>query len=96
MEKDGATAAATGWALGCYRFDRYRSNAGQSDVPVLVWPRNCDRAAVRRTADATALVRDLINVPAADMGPGELATAARRLARSHKARCSVIVGNALL
>jgi len=96
LDKGGATAAALGWALGCYRFDRYRSGGGRGAAPVLVWPRNCDRGAVRRTADATALVRDLINVPAADMGPAELAAAARRLARQHKARCSVIVGNDLL
>ncbi|MEE8334292.1 MAG: leucyl aminopeptidase family protein [Alphaproteobacteria bacterium] len=96
LDKGGATAAALGWALGCYRFDRYKSSPKKSAVTVLVWPRNCDRGAVKRTADATTLVRDLINVPAADMGPAELATAGRRLARQHKARCRVIVGDALL
>ena len=96
MEKDGATNAAIGWALGCYRFDRYKSRKSDAAHPGLVWPRNCDRGAVRRTADATMLVRDLINIPAEDMGPAELATAARRLARSHKARSKVIVGDALL
>lgn len=96
LEKEGATNAAIGWALGCYRFDRYKSKKTAKKWPGLVWPHNCDKGAVRRTADATALVRDLINTPAEDMGPAELATAARRVARAHKARARVVVGDALL
>ena len=96
MDKAGATAAALGWALGCYRFTRYKSRPEVQKLPSLVWPKNCDRDAVKRTADATALVRDLINVPPEDMGPPELAAAARKLAKNHKARISVITGNALL
>ncbi len=98
MDRDGATAAATGWALGCYSFDRYKTGKKRSpdDRPALVWPGNSDRGAVLRMADATALVRDLINTPPEDMGPEQLADAARKLARQHKARLSVTVGDALL
>ncbi|MBT5049616.1 MAG: leucyl aminopeptidase family protein [Rhodospirillaceae bacterium] len=96
LEKEGATNAAIGWALGCYRFERYKSKKKTAKWPGLVWPRNCDKGAVRRTVDAIGLVRDLINTPAEDMGPAELATAARRLARTHKAKARVIVGDALL
>jgi leucyl aminopeptidase len=96
LNRDGATAAALGWALGGYIFDRYKSNKSGNAVPELVWPKNCDRGAVTRTADATILVRDLINTPAEDMGPAELASATRRLGRAHKARVSVITGDALL
>ena len=95
LEAPEATNAALGWALGCYRFDRY-SRAKRKTFPALVWPRNCDRARVRRAADATFLVRDLINTPADDMGPADLATAARRVARAHGARVRVLVGDALL
>ena len=96
MDRDGATRAALGWALGCYSFDRYKSKKEERELPALVWPKNCDRGAVTRTADAATLVRDLINTPAEDMGPPELAAAARKLARAHKARISVIVGDQLL
>lgn len=92
--KDHATTAALGWALGCYRFARYKEAAG--DLPTLVWPATADRDAVSRSATAVYLVRDLVNTPAADMGPGELATAARALAREFKAKCSVTVGDDLL
>jgi leucyl aminopeptidase len=96
MDKAGATAAALGWALGCYRFTQYKSKPVASEIPSLVWPKNCDRGAVKRTADATALVRDLINIPPEDMGPPELASAARKLAKKHNARINVVTGNALL
>ena len=89
-----ATSAALGWALGCYRFDRYKTV--KRPAARLVWPKGADRAAVDRAAEATGLARDLINTPADDMGPPELAAAARHLARRHKARFSVITGDDLL
>ena len=52
LESDAATGAALGWALACYEFGRYRNAKGKT-FPVLVWPHNCDRAAVRRAAAAT-------------------------------------------
>jgi leucyl aminopeptidase len=61
-----------------------------------VWPDAADRAAVQRTAEAIYLVRDLINLPANDLGPAELADAAEKLARRHKAKCRVIVGDELI
>jgi len=89
-----ATRAALGWALGTYAFSRYRSEAPR--FPTLVWPKGAARAAVQHAAEATFLVRNLINTPAEDMGPAELAAAARRLARTHKARVSVVQGGQLL
>lgn len=89
-----ATAAALGWALGTYRFDRYRQQAGS--IAHLIWPQAADRGAAERAADATFLVRDLINTPASDMGPEELADAIATVATRHSARCRAIVGDALL
>ena len=95
FEPDRASAVALGWALGCYRYDRYKAKK-TDDAPALVWPAGADRGHVRRTARATGLVRDLINTPAGDMGPAELARAARAMARPHGAKVSVITGDALL
>jgi leucyl aminopeptidase len=89
-----ATRAALGWALGTYAFTRYRK--AERSFAALAWPKGADKGAVRRTAEAIFLVRDLINTPAGDMGPAELASAAVALARRHKAKCAVIVGDALL
>ncbi len=94
LAPQAATQLALGWALGCYSFSRYRKEAPR--FAKLAWPKGADRAAVERTTAATHLVRDLINTPAGDMGPAELAAAARSLARAHKARVSVIQGEQLL
>jgi len=94
VRKAIADDAALGWGLAAYEFTKYRK--AKLDRPDLVWPANADRAAIARTLDATALVRDLINTPAEDMGPSELAAAARRVARAYGARSRVIAGTALL
>jgi leucyl aminopeptidase len=91
--EDGSRAAL-GWALGCYQFNRYR--ASDRELPNLCWPKHCDRPAVTSAAEAIFLARDLANVPASDMGPAELADAATALAADFGAKCSNIVGDALL
>ena len=48
-----------------------------------------------RLADATALVRDLVNTPASDLGPAELEAAAEVLAKRHGATLTVTRGDAL-
>jgi len=95
-QNDGAAleAAALGWALGTYSFGRFKSGDGITFAR-LVWP-ECDRDSVTRTAEATFLVRDLVNTPASHMGPQELAAAAGSLAQQHGADFSVIVGEDLL
>lgn len=93
FEGEVASRAALGWALGGYAFTRYKK---QPAAARLQWPAAADRAAVERTAQAVFLVRDLINTPAEDMGPAELAAAAAAVARAHDATCKITVGDALL
>ncbi|EWY39215.1 cytosol aminopeptidase [Skermanella stibiiresistens SB22] len=95
LAPETATKAALGWALGCYAFTRYKSKKDKS-FATLAWPEGADRDAVERTATATSLVRDLINTPASDMGPAELADAARALGEEFKAKVKVTVGDDLL
>jgi len=95
LEPDASARLALGWALGTYRFDRFRTKPSES-LATLSWPDGCDRDAIRRAASATFLVRDLINRPASDLGPQALADAAEELAARHDASCRVLVGDALL
>ena len=89
-----ATMAALGWALGCYGFDRYKKLP--KPEAELVLPTGADQADVKRMAAGVSLTRDLINTPAQDLGPEELAEAAKAMARPHKAKVKVIVGKGLL
>ena len=87
--------AALGWLLAQYRFDRYRSTAPEP-MPQLIAPAGCDLAALQAMAAGEFLTRDLINTPAADMGPAELATAMADLAQRFGASFTAITGEALL
>ncbi|MGE4281860.1 MAG: leucyl aminopeptidase family protein, partial [Magnetospirillum sp.] len=95
LASKAASWAAQSWALATYAFGRYKARPAR-DWPRLVWPEHADRAQVSRTVKAMALVRDLINTPAADLGPAELATAAEVLAADYGARVKVVVGDGLI
>ena len=87
------TDAATHFALGLYRFDRYRKR--ESTPPRLIVP-GADEAEAAAIGGACALARDLVNTPANDLGPAELEAAARDLAVRFGAAIEVIAGDALL
>ncbi len=86
--------AALGWQLAQHRFDLYRSKAEETErgprVLVTGDPARIDAAV--RLAQATALVRDLVNTPAADLGPAELEAVAADLARRAGVRLEVTSG----
>ena len=84
---------ALGWALGAYRFDRYRT-AARAPAQLVV-----DDTTARRVSpmvEAVQRVRDLINTPTEDMGPAELAGAVRALAERHGATYREWLGDELL
>src|SRR5215472_1534565 len=86
--------AVLAFALGGYRFGRYRKADGP-DVK-LVPPEGLDIADIARMADAAILARDLINTPSNDMGPAELAQAAKEVAERFGARFDCIIGGDLV
>ncbi len=86
--------AVLAFALGRYRFARYRT-ADAPDVR-LVPPDGIDTADIVRMADAATLARDLINTPSNDMGPAELAQAAQDVAMRFGAEFGCIVGDDLV
>jgi leucyl aminopeptidase len=89
-----ARLAALAFALGTYRFTRYRK-AERRQVQ-LDLPQSFDREELDRVVEAVTLARDLINTPANDMGPAQLEEAARALAARHGADIRDIVGDDLL
>ena len=86
--------SALGWLLGAYRFDRYAVQAPAKAQ--LKAPETVDAARIEAIAAGEALTRDLINTPAADMGPDALEDALFRLAGAFGAEASAIRGDDLL
>ena len=89
--------AALGWLLAQHRNDKYRSKKDKPEpgprVLVTGEPARIEEAV--RLAEATALVRDMVDTPAADMGPAEIEAAARDLAKAIGAEITVTAGRAL-
>ncbi|WP_292047160.1 MULTISPECIES: leucyl aminopeptidase family protein [unclassified Brevundimonas] len=92
---DVAHQAALAFLLGTYAFDRYKARPDRAPVR-LVAPEGLDVAEVSRIAAACALAREMVDTPAADMGPLQIETIAREIAESAGASIAVTEGDALL
>jgi leucyl aminopeptidase len=83
--------AVLGWHLGAYRWLHHKR---QERAPAeLVVPAGTENAVM--IAEAICFARDLINMPAAELGPQQLAEAAVGLAHRHGGRAEIIAGHAL-
>ncbi len=89
------TLAAIAWGLGSYRFRRYKTDPAEP-MPRLELSGGVETERVMQAVEGVWLGRDLINTPANDMGPDELETAARALAKVHGATVTSIIGNELV
>jgi leucyl aminopeptidase len=89
--------AALGWLLAQHEFDAYRSKKDEPErgPRVLVTGEAARIEPAVRLALATALVRDLVNTPAADLGPAELEAAVRDAANELGAQVRVTSGDEL-
>ncbi len=86
--------AGLGWLLAQHRFERY-TKSDKEGARVLL---TSDPAAIDETvrlAEATALVRDLVNLGSSDMGPAELEDEAGKLAKKFDVTLTVTRGDAL-
>ena len=94
LEAKDAASAALAFALGTYRFDRYKTRPS-TPARLAVGP-EVDIAATLRIAAACALAREMVDTPAADMGPLQIETIAREIAEASGAALTVTAGDALL
>lgn len=96
LTPDEATQLALGWALANYQFRRYRTDDKARPPRQLVVPDDIDVSLVHDMARAIWMVRDLVNMPAEDLGPHELGAATRALALHIGGTCHEIIGDDLL
>jgi leucyl aminopeptidase len=83
--------AALGWLLAQHEFGTYRAKKDEPEPGprVLVTSEAARIDQFVRIAGATALVRDLVNTPAADLGPAEIEAAVREEAKTGHAQVTV-------
>lgn len=96
-----ATQAALGFELGCYQFNRYVSNETSkktktpTEVKFVLDAGDELTEEVMALVEAISMVRDLVNAPAIDLGPSELAEIAVELADRHGAQSKIVNGGCL-
>ena len=87
--------AMIGWLTAQYSFDRYRSEPESEGPRVLLTKHPKSIEPVLAEAAAVALVRDLVNTPAEDMGPAQLEHEAEYVAKACGAQFRVTKGDML-
>jgi len=95
LQGDDLAHEVLGWLLAGYRFNRYRRTAPPA-LAQIAMPAGIDAPRLSVIARAEALTRDLINTPAADMGPDALEAAMRDLAAANGAELAATTGEALI
>ncbi len=83
-----------GWGMGAYQFTRYKT-VDREPAQVAI-PDTNNRSRILNIVDAITLGRDLINTPAADMAPSNIAAEIEALGERFGAESATTVGDALL
>ena len=85
------------FGLGQYRYETYKKTKSPQGA---VLDRGGLKPKAVKALDAALAAhhraRDMINCPAEDMGPQHIAALAQDIAKSHKAQCRIVEGEALL
>ena len=93
MKEPDLRIACIGWSLASYEFTAYKEP--KKAVPQLLWP-DINKTGVTGRADGIHLLRNMVNMPANDMGPDDIEKTARKIAKDFEAKIKVIKGEALL
>lgn len=97
LDKGDPDQAAFGWLCAQYRFERYKQEPAESKGPkVLLTSKPATIEETIALAEATDLVRTLVNIPAGDLGPAELENAAAEAATEFGADLKVTTGSDLV
>ncbi len=88
--------AMFGWQSAQYVFDRYVKDENAEAERILLTSEVGRIPAMQAEAQASALVADMVNTPAEDMGPEAIEAEAAKLAGAHGAKLDVVRGDALV
>ena len=89
-------AVCFAWLIGAYSFSLYQTNPKKINLPSLVVDQQQHVDNAFHYAQATSLVRDLVNTPAADMMPKNIGESAQTLVDTFGGTLTQIIGDDLL
>ena len=96
LTETSAKGTLFGWLIAQHEFDRYKDLPDRQGPSVLlVGDAIAQKDEAVRQAEATAMVRDMVNTPAADMGPDKLETIVDKLSATHGGEVKVTRGDTL-
>ena len=87
--------AMLGWIVAQHRMDRYLTDKPTAGARILLTPNPGRIDATRRAAEATILIRDMVDTPPEDMGPGAIEARAEQVAKRYDATVETTKGDAL-
>jgi len=85
-----------GWGWAAYSFDLYKKDNDDKKSLALVISKGADKKRINTFVESVCLIRDLVNIPANDMGPEELENATKTLTEKHDVELKVIKDKTLL
>ena len=95
LKEDPSTRLHIGWGLAAYKFSLYKKTKNEK-APKLTLPAKTDKKRIKTYVESVCLVRDLVNIPANDMGPDELEHATKFLTEKHDTKLKIIKDKALI
>ncbi|WP_417622947.1 leucyl aminopeptidase family protein [Parasphingorhabdus sp.] len=96
LQGASAKGGLFGWLIPQHEFDRYKELPNKQGPSVLlVKDAIAQKDEAVRQAEATAMVRDMVNMPAADMGPDKIEDIVDRLSEKHGGELKVTRGDTL-
>lgn len=92
LDIDDLSLYYIGFALGSYKFERYKSQSKYKDVKLFL-PSKYEY--ILADVEANYIVRDMITTPAEEMGPADISNIIKQLANEFDANFEEIVGEEL-
>ena len=80
-----------GWGLSCYDFNIYKSST-PSPKPCIYIDKRADKKYINASVESCCLIRNLVNIPANDFVPDNMAEAAEQVAMKFGASCKITKG----
>ncbi|MFP4098125.1 MAG: leucyl aminopeptidase family protein [Alphaproteobacteria bacterium] len=85
ITQDALERLCIGWGWAAYEFTPYKNDKQEENKksPALILPKSINKKRVQTCVESVALIRDLVNTPANDMGPDELEETVKFLCKTH-------------